>query len=94
MTYREQLLIDLINCEEISKTEMKIAVFCRTRKSQQNIMDRFGMNKSNVSRHCSRLVKLLILEVEEEKGETKKYRLNENWTPDIVEGQLQMSIIQ
>ena len=88
MKMREKLLIDLINCDEVTKTEMRVAIFCRKQKTLEKISKNFNLSTQNASRICSKLSKLKILIAKKVPGELKTFELNFDWKPDHVENQM------
>ena len=85
---RDKLLIDLIDYDEITKTEMRVAIFCRKPKTLKKISKKFDLSTQNASRTCSKLVKLKILNSKKVPGELKTFELNFDWKPDHVENQM------
>ena len=85
---KDKLLIDLINYDDVTKTEMRVAVFCRKPKTLDKISKRFGLSIQNASRACSKLVKLKILNARKNVGELKTFELNFDWKPDHLENQM------
>jgi len=85
---RDKLLIDLINYDDVTKTEMRVAIFCRKQKTLDKISKKFGLSTQNASRTCSKLVKLKILIAKKVPGELKTFELNFDWKPDHVENQM------
>lgn len=85
---RDKLLIDLINYNDITKTEMRVSVFCRQPKTLEKISKEFGLSIQNASRICSKLTKLKILNSKKVCGELKTFELNFDWKPDHLENQM------
>ena len=85
---RDKLLINLINYDDVTKTEMRVAVFCRKPKTLDKISKKFGLSTQNASRTCSKLVKLKILNARKVTGELKTFELNFDWKPDHLENQM------
>lgn len=85
---RDKLLIDLINYDDVTKTEMRVAIFCRKQKTLDKISKNFGLSTQNTSRICSKLVKLKILNSKKVPGELKTFELNFDWKPDHLENQM------
>lgn len=85
---RDKLLIDLINYDDVTKTEMRVAIFCRKQKTLDKISKNFGLSTQNASRICSKLVKLKILNSKKVPGELKTFELNFDWKPDHLENQM------
>ena len=85
---RDKLLIDLINYDDVTKTEMRVAIFCRKQKTLDKISKNFGLSTQNASRICSKLVKLKILNARKVTGELKTFELNFDWKPDHLENQM------
>lgn len=85
---RDKLLIDLINYDDVTKTEIRVAIFCRKQKTLDKISKKFGLSTQNASRTCSKLVKLKILIAKKVPGELKTFELNFDWKPDHVENQM------
>lgn len=85
---KDKLLIDLINYDDVTKTEMRVAIFCRKQKTLDKISKNFGLSTQNASRICSKLVKLKILNSKKVPGELKTFELNFDWKPDHLENQM------
>ena len=85
---RDKLLIDLINDDDVTKTEMRVAIFCRKPKTLDKISKKLGLSTQNASRICSKLVKLKILNARKVTGELKTSELNFDWKPDHLENQM------
>lgn len=85
---------DVASCSELKGNDLRVIMFCyKHDRMQKDMLHGLGIKKSNASTICTKLVRMGLLNLENQYG-VNFYRTNTAWTNNQVPGQMVITDIK